>query len=226
MVSDFVMKLKPEERNALEQKLRGYRDSTSTEISIVIVKNTGESDPYDYAMKIAKTWGVGAKDKNNGVLLLWATETRKIRIVTGRGIEDVLPDAICKRIINTIIVPNFKQQQWYQGLNEATDEMIQRASGEFKSDATSDDDSPLGFLSLLFSSLYLSLFLSLFQNAAAAVAVEATEAGGHLQLSLLAARHGVIVAVVAEATVVLTSEASAVVTSVAVALAETIKYEC
>jgi uncharacterized protein len=145
MVSDFVMKLKPEERNALEQKLRGYRDSTSTEISIVIVKNTGESDPYDYAMKIAKTWGVGAKDKNNGVLLLWATETRKIRIVTGRGIEDVLPDAICKRIINTILVPNFKQQQWYQGLNEATDEMIQRASGEFKSDATSDDDSPLGF---------------------------------------------------------------------------------
>jgi uncharacterized protein len=224
MVSDFVMKLKPEERNALEQKLRGYRDSTSTEISIVIVKNTGESDPYDYAMKIAKTWGVGAKDKNNGVLLLWATETRKIRIVTGRGIEDVLPDAICKRIINTILVPNFKQQQWYQGLNEATDEMIQRASGEFKSDATSDDDSPLGFLSLLFSSLYLSSFLSLFQNVAAAVVVEATEAvAGHLQLSLLAARHGVIVAVVAEATVVLTSEASAVVTSVAVALAETIK---
>lgn len=145
LVSDFVMKLKPEERNALEQKLRGYRDSTSTEIAIVIVKNTGESDPYDYAMKIAKTWGVGAKNKNNGVLLLWATETRKIRIVTGRGIEDVLPDAICKRIINTILVPNFKQQQWYQGLNEATDEMIQRASGEFKSDATSDDDSPLGF---------------------------------------------------------------------------------
>jgi hypothetical protein len=72
--------------------------------------------------------------------------------------------------------------------------------------------------------LYLLSFLSLFQNVAAAVVVEATEAvAGHLQLSLLAARHGVIVAVVAEVTVVLTSEASAVVTSVAVALAETIK---
>lgn len=138
LVNDFVMILSGGEREQLEQKLRGYADSTSTQISVVIVKNTGDSDPYDYAMKIAKDWGVGQKDKNNGVLLLWATETRKIRIVTGRGIEAVLPDAVCKRIINTVLKPNFQAGQWYRGLDDATTEMIKRASGEFKADQEED----------------------------------------------------------------------------------------
>lgn len=161
MVNDFVMKLKPNELSALEQKLRGYRDSTSTEIAIVIVKNTGESDPYDYAMKIAKTWGVGAKDKNNGVVLLWATETRKIRIVTGRGIEGALPDAICKRIINTIIIPNFKEGLWFQGLDEATTEMIKRANGEFDADAQEEDGSGIGvIIALVLIIIVISYFAS------------------------------------------------------------------
>ena len=94
LVNDFVMKLNPSELQSLEQKLRGYADSTSTQITVVIVKNTGDSDPYDYAIKLAKDWGVGQKDKNNGLVLLWATETRKLRIVTGRGMEATITDAI------------------------------------------------------------------------------------------------------------------------------------
>lgn len=146
MVNDFVMKLNPSEKGALEQKLRGYRDSTSTEIAIVIVKNTGDYDPYDYALKLATTWGIGDKKKDNGVLILWATETKKIRILTGRGIEGPLPDGIVKRIINTTIVPAFKQGQWYQGLDEATTEIIKRANGEFEADATGDDGGDAFFV--------------------------------------------------------------------------------
>ena len=108
LVNDFAMKLAPNELQSLEQKLRSYNDSTSTQITIVIVKNTGESDPYDYAIKLAKDWGVGQKDKNNGLVLLWATETRKLRIVTGRGMEATITDAFSKRIINTILKPYFQ----------------------------------------------------------------------------------------------------------------------
>ncbi len=139
LVNDFVMKLSPTELQSLEQKLRGYADSTSTQITIVIVKTTGDSDPYDYAMKIAKDWGVGQKDKNNGLVLLWATETRKLRIVTGRGMEATITDAISKRIINTILKPYFQAGQFYQGLDEATSEIMKRASGEFQADPESDD---------------------------------------------------------------------------------------
>jgi uncharacterized protein len=131
--------LNPEEENALEQKMRGYADSTSTQFAIVLVNSTNGRDPYDYAIDIGKTWGVGQKDKNNGVVILVAMQDRKLRIVTGRGIEDVLPDAICKRIINRTLKPTFKVGAYYQGLDEATTEMMRRASGEFKNEDSGED---------------------------------------------------------------------------------------
>lgn len=143
LVNDFVMKLSPTELSSLEQKLKVYADTTSTQIAIVIVKTTGDSGPYDYAIKIAKDWGVGQKDKNNGLVLLWATETRKLRIVTGRGMEATITDAVSKRIINTILKPYFQAGQFYQGLDVATTEIMKRASGEFGADAQSDDDGSI-----------------------------------------------------------------------------------
>ncbi|MES2517207.1 MAG: TPM domain-containing protein [Bacteroidota bacterium] len=149
LVNDFVMKLSPTELQSLEQKLRGYADSTSTQITIVIVKTTGDSDPYDYAMKIGKDWGVGQKDKNNGLVLLWATETRKLRIVTGRGMEATITDAVSKRIINTILKPYFQAGQFYQGLDIATSEIMKRASGEFEADAEDDGGSIIPFIVII-----------------------------------------------------------------------------
>ncbi len=141
-VLDLSSKLNSDEKNALEQKLRAYADSTSTQFAIVVVPTTGGRDPYDYAMEIGKTWGVGQKDKNNGVVILIASEDRKIRIVTGRGIEDVLPDAICKRIINRILKPALQKGAYYDGLDQATSEMMQRASGNFKNEEQAEDDQP------------------------------------------------------------------------------------
>jgi uncharacterized protein len=161
LVNDFVMKLNPNELQALEQKLRGYADSTSTQITIVIVKNTGDSDPYDYAIKLAKDWGVGQKDKNNGLVLLWATETRKLRIVTGRGMEATITDAISKRIINTILKPYFQAGQFYQGLNEATSEIMRRASGEFQADPKDDsDDSVIPIIFIILIIIVIFIFIS------------------------------------------------------------------
>ena len=133
-VLDAASLLKPDELQILEQKMRGYADSTSTQFAIVLVPTIGNRDPYDYAIEIGKTWGIGQKGKNNGVVILVSMDNRKIRIVTGRGIEDVLPDATCKRIINRILKPAFKQRQYFLGLDVATTEMMQRASGEFKAD--------------------------------------------------------------------------------------------
>jgi len=140
-VLDASSVLKAEERESLEQKLRGYADSTSTQFAIVLIPTTGSRDPYDFAMEIGKTWGVGQQGKNNGVVVLVAVEDRKIRIVTGRGIEDVLPDAVCKRIINRILKPSLKAGDYYVGLDAATTEMMQRASGQFKADP---DEEPGG----------------------------------------------------------------------------------
>ncbi|MEZ0539403.1 TPM domain-containing protein [Fibrella arboris] len=146
LVNDLVGMLSPGEVQQLEQKLVAYNDSTSSQLAIVVVKSTGLYEPSDYAFSIGRKWGVGQKGKNNGVVLLWATGTRKIFIATGRGMEGVLPDAIAKRIVSQIIVPNFKQQQYSQGLNEAVDEMFRRATGEYKAAPASADDSGGGEL--------------------------------------------------------------------------------
>ena len=134
LVNDFVGVLSSTERVQLEQKLRTYNDSTSTQITIVIVKTT---EPYpigDFAFQVGRKWGVGQKGKNNGLVLAWATQTRKVFIATGYGLEGAIPDAIAKRIISNTIAPAFKQEQYYQGLDEATTEIIQRASGEYQAE--------------------------------------------------------------------------------------------
>jgi len=146
LVNDFVGILSPGDRAQLEQKLRAYNDSTSTQITVVIVRST---EPYpigDFAFQVGRKWGVGQQGKNNGLVIAWATQTRKVFIATGYGLEGAIPDAIAKRIISNTIVPNFKQEQYYQGLDQATTEIIRRASGEYDAEASDEDGGGGGFI--------------------------------------------------------------------------------
>jgi uncharacterized protein len=140
LVNDFAGALQPDEIQRLEDKLVAYNDSTSSQITIVIVKTT---EPYvigDYAFGIGRKWGVGQKGKSNGMVIAWATETRKVFIATGYGFEGSVPDGIAKRIINETIRPAFKAGKYYQGLDEATTEIIARAKGEYKADPQATDN--------------------------------------------------------------------------------------
>lgn len=163
LVTDFTMTLTREETNALEQKLRAYADSTSSQIAIVVVKDIGNYDISQYAPELAMKWGIGQKGKNNGILILWATGPRKIFIATGYGMEEKVPDAIAKRIVNQLIIPNFKLGQYYQGLNLATDEIIARMSGQFvEENQGGTEEFPFVFLILIF--IILSIFLIIIRN--------------------------------------------------------------
>jgi uncharacterized protein len=161
LVTDFTMTLNQEETNALEQKLTAYKDSTSSQIAIVVVKNIGNYEMNQYATELALKWGIGQKGKNNGLLILWATGIRKIYIATGYGFEERVPDIICKRIVEQIIKPNFKLGQYYQGLNLATDEIMARNSGQFEADPNQGEEGfPLGFFVMIFILLLLLMFLA------------------------------------------------------------------
>lgn len=132
LVNDFASLLSANEIQALEQKLRAYNDSTSTQIAIVIVSTLHDYEVGDYAQRLAKRWGVGQKERDNGVMLLVAPSERKITIQTGYGVEARLPDHICKRIIKGVISPAFKQKAYYQGLDEAVDAIRSQLLGEYK----------------------------------------------------------------------------------------------
>jgi uncharacterized protein len=160
LVTDFTMTLNQEETNALEQKLKAYSDSTSSQIAIVVIKNIGDYEISQYATELALKWGIGVKGKNNGLLILWATGNRKIYIATGYGFEEKVPDAIAKRIVNQLILPNFKLGQYYQGLNLATDEIIARMSGQFvKDQTTGEEEFPLGFFLMLLLFMFILFYL-------------------------------------------------------------------
>ncbi|AEI47052.1 TPM domain-containing protein [Runella slithyformis] len=150
LVNDYVGMLNATERETLEQKLRVYNDTTSSQITVVVVKTTGDYPAGDYAFELGRRWGVGQKDKDNGLVLLWATQDRKIFIATGRGLEGAIPDVIAKRIIREVITPEFKAEMYYRGLDRGTDEIIKYASGEYKAEPSSGDgDLPLGVIIFL-----------------------------------------------------------------------------
>ena len=131
LVNDYAGLLSAGENQTLENKLVAYDDSTSTQIAVVIIRSLGGADKAQYATELYEHWGVGRAKEDNGVLILVASEDRQMFISTGRGVEEYLPDAICKRIVEDKMKPNFKQAAYYAGLNAATDEMIARLSGTY-----------------------------------------------------------------------------------------------
>jgi len=149
------------EINQLEQKLKAYFDSTSTQVVIVIVKSVQPYDISEYAIKLGREWGIGQKDKNNGIVFLWAPGDRKIFIATGYGAEGGLTDAYSKRIIETVVKPNFKQLRYYQGIDEATNSIFKYLSGEFDAEPTEEGDS--GFVIFLVI-LFIIIGLIVFRN--------------------------------------------------------------
>lgn len=131
LVNDYVGILSSGEVQALEQKLVAYDDSTSTQIAVVIEETLDGDDIFDYSYRLATAWGIGRQGKNNGILIYIAIADRKLWIQTGYGTEGFLPDAMAKRIIERVITPNFKQQNYYQGLDAATSAIMQLGSGEY-----------------------------------------------------------------------------------------------
>ena len=135
LVNDYANILTPDQKSALENKLVEFDKTTSTQITVVIVPSLEGKDIADAATELGRKWGVGGQKNNNGVVLMVSYGDRKLNISPGYGLEKVLPDITCQQIIDGFIKPNFKGQDYYRGLDEGTDAIIQAAKGEFKAPA-------------------------------------------------------------------------------------------
>jgi len=138
LVNDFAGMLSAREINALERKLVEFNDSTSTQISIVIVEDLMGYDRADYAQRLAQLWGIGQKGSDNGILILvkpkTGTSQGQVFIAQGYGLEGVIPDITCGEIIDYEILPAFRTNDFYGGLDKATNTLMLLASGEFTAD--------------------------------------------------------------------------------------------
>ena len=135
LVNDFTNTLSPDQVATLERKLVRYDDSTSNQIAIVIVATTDDYAPVDYATKLGRAWGVGNKKTNNGLVVLIAKNDRQIFIAPGYGLEGAIPDITAKSIIDNEIRPNFKENDFFRGLDLGTNAIMKAAAGEYKAPA-------------------------------------------------------------------------------------------
>lgn len=131
LVNDFAGMLSEQEANLLENKLKTYSDTTSTQIAIVTVPTIGDYPVEEYGIRLARKWGIGNKEKDNGILILIAQKERKFDIETGYKVGQFVSDIDANRILREIVTPNFKEGKYYEGLDEATDKMIVLLSGGF-----------------------------------------------------------------------------------------------
>ncbi|QTD36237.1 TPM domain-containing protein [Polaribacter batillariae] len=118
-VNDFEFIFKVDEIENLTKIIRDYERKTTNQIAIVSISSTGKYKDFDkYAIDLSNYWGVGQKNKDNGLTIVFSKKLRRIRISTGNGTEKILTDKICKTIIDQIIIPEFKTGNYYEGIQK------------------------------------------------------------------------------------------------------------
>jgi len=129
-VNDYTSSLSPEQISVLEGKLSALEKEKGAQVAVAIVPTTGPITIEDYAVKLEEKWKIGRDKTNDGVLLVIAKNDRKLRIEVGYGLEGDIPDVIAKRIIEEIIVPEFKEGDFFQGIDMGIDSIIALINGE------------------------------------------------------------------------------------------------
>ncbi len=129
-VVDAAGLLKPEDRAAIEGKLKAYEDKTTDQVVVATVPSLQGLTIEDYGNRLFRAWALGQKKTDNGALLLVAPTERKVRIEVGYGLEGALTDALSKVIITTAVAPRFKAGDFAGGINAGVDGMLSILSGD------------------------------------------------------------------------------------------------
>jgi uncharacterized protein len=168
LVNDFAGILNKQEVQALEAKLNDFNNRTTTQIVIITLKTLDGYDKAQYATEIGHKWGVGQKGSDNGIIVLIKEKTQLSRgeafIAVGYGLEGVIPDATAKQIIENEMIPSFKQNNYFEGVDKAVNTIMKLSLGEFSAkeynERTSKKENPFGALFgvLIFLFVLVNLF--------------------------------------------------------------------
>lgn len=166
-VHDFSNWLDRNQVAMLEEKLRRYHDSTSTQLVVMIRPDLGDYDKSSYAIELGNRWGIGKKSKNNGVVMLIKSEQpdRGIFIATGYGTEGALPDILAGRIIRNTMGPFFREKKYYEGIDAGTNDIIKALSGEFKNEGEPGDAKAGMVVLVIFLIVFFLILFFVFRAA-------------------------------------------------------------
>lgn len=167
LVNDFESVLTSSQLQSLEQKLVEYDNAHTTQIAIIITNDLHGYEISDFSIQLAEKWKVGSAGSENGVLITVAPESRQVFIAVGYGLEGVIPDITARRIVDNEILPAFRNNNYYQGLENATNVIMQLAAGEFAASDYNEqtESSPFAFLFPFLMIVVVVLLLSRKRNA-------------------------------------------------------------
>ncbi len=159
-VVDQAQILSSEQKKQLSSILETHEKETSNQIVIVTLNSLKGQDIADYGYQLGRYWQIGQKDKNNGVLLIISMAEKKLRIEVGYGLEGALTDKISHEIIEYILKPAFRQNDFYGGIQKAVQAIIKTIKGEYKpSDYGVLEDDSLKWFFIFFAMTFLSTIL-------------------------------------------------------------------
>ncbi|MCR4304362.1 MAG: YgcG family protein [Gallionella sp.] len=129
-VTDLTGTLTASQRDALERELSAFEARKGSQIAVLMVPTTQPEAIEQYSLRVAEAWKLGRKGVDDGALLVVARDDRALRIEVGYGLEGVIPDAIANRVIDEIIVPFFKQGDFYGGIQAGVGRLTRLIDGE------------------------------------------------------------------------------------------------
>lgn len=159
-VYDDIGLLTTSQKQALEEKLIRYSDTTSTQIVIAIISSTKGDDIAMVGARWGQKWGIGQAKEDNGIIITLAKDDRMVDINTGYGIEYILSDRDAERIINRVMLPQFKNGNFYTGLDQATDVIFQTLQGNYKGTRQEDNTLPIEPIAMFIIFIVLLIILS------------------------------------------------------------------
>lgn len=141
-VVDQTNTLTTSELEALDKKIAAERNSTGNQIAVLMIPSLNGDILEEYSLDVARTWGVGQKERDSGVLLLVVKNDRMVRIEVGYGLEGALTDIRSNQIIRDRIAPEFKQGKYYSGIDSGIDGIIKSIHGEADPNLSPDVNLP------------------------------------------------------------------------------------
>ncbi len=147
----------------LKEKLTAFETETTNQLVVVTIERLGFETIESYANGLFNQNGLGQEGKDNGLLVLFSEQDREVRIEVGYGLEPYITDAVASRIIRNTMIPKFKEEKYYEGISQSTDQLITflnnpKALAEFK-DEIQRSETRNKWIGYVFLSLFVSVFV-------------------------------------------------------------------
>ncbi len=169
-VVDQAELLTPEIETSITTKLAQLETDTGDQFVVVTLDSLQDYEIEDYGYRLGRAWGIGNSENDSGVLLIVAPNERKVRLEVGYGLEPVLTDALSNQIIQTDILPAFRDGGYARGIENGVDAVIAQlrldpaeAQARAAEAAPSEAEAPI-FPGIIIALIFIFFVLSLLRG--------------------------------------------------------------